>query len=1129
MNSWYETDHPQEYLYKNQNGHAASVTSNLLSFTSQLPGTGVVYSLIDAQPTHKKHLHYDRVMVPQVLEDSLPHMLVGEQREYDRGKWLEPTYFTAPKPIREAQIVNAPSQIWSGFKMNTIGNPENAKAKVHADSRDQALSSHAATVETAMRANKFTNRENQSMVLNWNRGIDQNADPDIAAEAPQEPEVQTEGEIPATHRGVEEDSDSESDVPRRKPLGQSNLERQNRQGDIKSSDFFNAEAAQQSFAANAERIRAQRQNRSSKTPQLLDSSSDLKHVNCQVLQPNVVWADKVRETEREAAENNNEFEKLTPSAATNTRERIHRSGRPRFGYDGADEECDGNNEEVPHTHNINERRSQISDEFEFDPTLPGFNPRAYGADTRKENPSRGSNGTRSSGTTRVRESRKPARPHPSGSLIAPQSVTTTDPVPTMTHTPILSNRQSRTVPGNRLVDVDDDLVSEGLDASPKPPPGLVMRSSQRYRRESDHLQDDRAANASRTSPSVPLGDEPSRLSDNFSLSLSSSSVRTESTNMSYLPQTYITRPDVNQIGSDVLAQLLNTRERQMVSRPCTRERLADEEKRRYHHTMNLKAQNPGKKKSGGLQTIQNQKENKNNNKAQQFIQAQVEATRPKVHPLTTPAATRTETQPEPMTPRARQLAKSNPELAALHVDELGETALENLAVSFVTEMRPAIQAAQYLCGRLELEMQIGKLLVLEGGKADEKKVYESERWSRIFGSHRVNVKFTNILSSHGPDLDRILETKTKKLKTWNKEHPEPFLAHVHFDCHDNMGQTFRITLKEDGSYTVHGHTTIIHKTGVHCPGRIWDTCAILQGLPDWQEPFDKLEEDVAKFVSTVYVQEEERTVVHFRPLNSFVVTSILVQRSSLHDCRVPGEESLALKITEMKTLLIQTHKFDKTLHQAYEQDHDEMAIKNKIHYEVAIIDREMDETFSTCLNKTVGDASPAIVDVFTVQKARGMLGAALRLIDKIDWVGEENYGSLVRRDDEVVRRHEEIARTIGPPTVARSAIRPSQPVLYGTQTANTFAASTINGSGPLFPPGTPTQVRGIRANTQAQLYKDGDGNLFYLGSGGARVPVEPSAAGVPTEIYPKDSASQYGARKTRTNGAAYTEKPDRFW
>ncbi|KAK5106275.1 hypothetical protein LTS08_000393 [Lithohypha guttulata] len=1127
------------HLARHRSGAASRVDYNLLSFSCPLSGTGVRYQMLT--PPHR-----DRVMVHPTLTDTLEQALLGEERIYNSKTGKQELVERLKDLASSADKHTKPSKIWEGFELPTIGNPDNAVPRTPS-SGNSSLPSETARSRSSIPAaqpSRFMASQEQARLREWSKNIDLEADPATIPEEPIElEEVEDQG---ITKRRVE-DSESEDDETNNTAIGLTTSRRLVVADSDDESGPVSTKVGKRTKdtplqSLQEQRIQAIRVDRTNRVRETQDPTPVVR------LRPNTnpyVGADAffegVPRDGEEATEVMNTPQQLQKGTPVKSPPVQFRGG---FGLDGANDEEPAplqDSKDSPHlgpassvTPIFREPDQGMGTKARPNQYMPShnFDPSAYGS------PSRGPKTTQNRDfrniathqdkrqTARSKRGRSQSRPHPShhGGRSGSQ------PVPSH---PGIIHSQAHKQRENALIEIS---TMETAATSNNPPPGLTIRAEPpAYMNEQSNLLDSPLEEIQR--PSLkPVYYDTMYQNEESSFSASSSSGSLRPHGIQYVPQTTITRPDVPSMRNNMLHSLLAAKGRGYTTptKPLSRERIAEEDEistRKFYNTMNLQAPKDRKNRATNAETNV-QRQARIARARDELRQEASTASRSKQQSQQRPDSA--VTPPDPMTKKGLQAAKINSQMAALHIDAVQANARQQTTNQLLHLLRPIIEAARCFTGHINLEFQLGQLFVSPTSRIDTRKIYEIDKWKSIFeGSNSTaDVHFTNMLTSDGADIDGMLEVKIKKCKIWNKDNPGPSQSIIEFRCLDNLSQPFQIVLDARGKYTVNKGDSTVSKIAIHCPGKVWDTCAVLSGTAELNDITPEFEAEIQDFVSTVYMKAGKKAIVHFRPplSNSLTVLDVVLKRTSLHDCQVPGEEALQLKITEVKTLSTKAHISDKRLHVSVEERHDILANTSQVFYEVAVVNKDIEEAFQENKQLEVGEMTLATANnMLTHERINTMLQAALKLVDKVDWIGGKNYGTLRYKQDVDAKQRQEMAGTI-PPTVHNPTML--RPATIGRSIA---APRTAMGHGSTIGTNRTTAVQpihGIRAGTEAEIWQDPEGNLFYIGLGGAKIPVlrdDPDSTG--RDILPDDSASQIARAPQRAPNRRMSnyDKPNNFW
>ena len=699
-----------------------------------------------------------------------------------------------------------------------------------------------------------------------------------------------------------------------------------------------------------------------------------------------------------------------------------------------------------------------------------------------------------------------------------------------------------------LIDVSDDS-SPSRDPSP-PPPGFDLRIEPMK---------------GKPETSTPnLIDEPlqecrpiSRATDSDLISFSSGSrmpttsraSRASDESASYVNTVAYKGPNIRAMQNNTLAKLkamqAQTKEREHQAEAAKAQGQAQARarsnagngKQPFRSTMNLQAGNPGKK---GLPKQESKAEKK---KRQE--QALKEA-----YGDVAPVKSRKVEPDSDMSKKKRQLLYTNSNMAVANPEALPAESRQQATEGLMTGLSTVLEAARAFCGDLNFEVQLGQLLISSDSSIREKSV-TPKKWDKLFGptaKSPILTSFTGALTTNGADIDRALEVKASRGgKLWDASSPGPESVHYDFECQSKHGNQFLLVLHQTGQYELRNpNATTIGMVGLHCPGQVWDACAVVYGNEKWN-PSAELEATVRSFVDSIHVLPNRRELVLvFRQPddNELMIKNVSMRRVSLHQCLVLDYQDHQLQATEVKTLYTKVHPEDKKLWQAFEKSHVDMLQDGVVHYELSIVDTSIKEILNSNGTLELGElASPSAgKQLLKGDRIKKLVDLTAHMVSKIDWMGSRNNGTLARaaaaKADQTYRQQQSlppIARSKLNPLVSASRIDPSS--RHGGGSA--YPMSSAGGS-EVFIGRRP--VPGTRYGTLAEVYEDEHG-MFAKGFGGARVPLgDYSVLGAISEtpLEPDDSASQIGrvkrgsgyvgaASAVRRGAGMHSDKGPGFW
>lgn len=208
-----------------------------------------------------------------------------------------------------------------------------------------------------------------------------------------------------------------------------------------------------------------------------------------------------------------------------------------------------------------------------------------------------------------------------------------------------------------------------------------------------------------------------------------------------------------------------------------------------------------------------------------------------------------------------------------------------------------------------------------------------------------------------------------------------------------------------------------------------------------------------------------------------------MKRKSVHSCNLPGKSDFQLHITEVQTLYHQFHKDDKKLAQGFVKDYPQMINDGRLHYEFSLVHERVNKILETNADLELGELAHSWTesDIFSKEDMRSMVDLTRLFVSKIDGVGSQNIGTLLRKDVEKMIEEKQLA----PDPVAISSA----------------ALSRLN-------PGATTHIPGVRGGKAEIVWENGQ--PYAYGYGGALVPLVDRPPSGSDDGVPDDSASQAG-------------------
>ena len=668
-----------------------------------------------------------------------------------------------------------------------------------------------------------------------------------------------------------------------------------------------------------------------------------------------------------------------------------------------------------------------------------------------------------------------------------------------------------------------DIASTVTTGTVMPPPGYDIRIASEHSPQSTNLLDEPLNNIER--PLIPLGSS-SAVDQSFNSTVAGNYSGTFSDAGRYYVNTFNPRPDVAAMEQEQLERLLAQREeltrqsRGLTSNPPTRARtdttnmpeatsaasqptasssnarIEEEDEvasRRYHLTMGQRAPNPGKK--GKSQKPAETKKEREARIAKAKAEAhgdlpaarKLEMSSPRIGSSSDEVETDMSARKKQVLKKAGLMAETDPAAAE---DELRRVQ----TIKLTDSLKPLFEAGRAFSGKLRFEIQLGQVISAFPSTGGQYQFIDLHEWHKRFhpqlGMLPEVASFTNILTTNGADADRILDMKSPSpgpVIVWSRSDPIPREVTYEFQCQTKDNEEFWLVVNQNGTFDIQRSPTTVGMVNLHYPGQVWDACGIVSGF--MEHHFSEAVVAAANaFRSSLYIPPGSKQIsITYRlpDTNEMAVKNLVMKRKSLHNCNMVGKHDFQLQITEVQTLYHQFHKNDKKLGQAFVKDYAQMVNDGRLHYEVSLINKAINELLGENADLELGELTNTWTEakILSKETVRNMVDLTTLVVSKIDGIGSKNIGTLFRKDMERLVQERQFAPD--PAAAIASAAAMSR--------INLDAASHIQG------------VRGGRADVVWQ-----DGQPYAFGFGGALVPIMGGMASGPDEVLPDDSASQVG-------------------
>lgn len=671
-----------------------------------------------------------------------------------------------------------------------------------------------------------------------------------------------------------------------------------------------------------------------------------------------------------------------------------------------------------------------------------------------------------------------------------------------------------------------DTSAASITGPIMPPSGFDSRfeSPEEASPQSPNLLDEPLGNIQ--GPSTPLANpSPVNPPQNFPLEAGRSPYNSSSSGRLYV-NTFNPKPDVAAMEEEQLQMLLAQREKlarksrrppptsptaadmgstslqaaagspENMAAPLSHAQLQAEDEvgtRRFHRTMGQRAPNPGKKGKPRKQEETKKERDARIAKAKAEAHGEISVARKPHKPSPKPMSSSDEVDKD-MSARKRQALKKSGLMAETDPAAAEDELRRSQATNLIDSLTPLFEAGRAFSGKLRFEVQFGQVISSFPSNGGQYQFIDLQEWHRRFhprlGIRPEVASFTNVLTTNGADADRILDMKSPNpgsITVWSRTEPIEREVTYEFQCQTMDNEEFWLAVSQNGRFEIRPSSATVGMANLHFPGQIWDACAIFGGVMNHQFS-DAVVAAAATFVSSLYIPPGLRKIsITYRlpDTNEMTVRNLIMKRKSMHDCNMPGKRDFQLQITEVQTLYHQFHKNDKKLGQGFVKDFSQMVNDGRLHYEVSLVHKGINELLEENANLELGELTDAwtVPEILSMEAMRNMVDLTTLVVSKIDGIGSKNIGTLFRREVERLAEERPSALDAAAAPVSRAAL----------SRLNLDAASHIQG------------VRGGRAD----IVWD-NGQPYAFGFGGALVPIMDRRESSSDEVVPDDSASQAG-------------------
>ncbi|KAG2006441.1 hypothetical protein GB937_008729 [Aspergillus fischeri] len=266
-----------------------------------------------------------------------------------------------------------------------------------------------------------------------------------------------------------------------------------------------------------------------------------------------------------------------------------------------------------------------------------------------------------------------------------------------------------------------------------------------------------------------------------------------------------------------------------------------------------------------------------------------------------------------LTPMPKGTQKSEREavnVAGCRKNELAAEPAENSMARDVENLfealKQTLEAAEYFQGSLNLEVQLGLILIpLLPKTCSEGSTVSLTEWTKIFQSQTgipsPTTKFISRLTTSGIDIDYLVDLKTSapegKRRIFEQDYSE-YSVFYEFHCRTRTGQVLVLSVDEQGKFNIKNPNVGLGAVNLHFPRQVWDASVVLSGTPS-DAAVDREFEAAAKYlIEHLWVQPDTSLVQIFTrlpPGDKITIEKVYMKRWTRHRFIRPPKSIIAAK------------------------------------------------------------------------------------------------------------------------------------------------------------------------------------------------------------------------------------------
>ncbi|RLM00707.1 hypothetical protein CFD26_107272 [Aspergillus turcosus] len=223
-------------------------------------------------------------------------------------------------------------------------------------------------------------------------------------------------------------------------------------------------------------------------------------------------------------------------------------------------------------------------------------------------------------------------------------------------------------------------------------------------------------------------------------------------------------------------------------------------------------------------------------------------------------------------------------------------------------LKQTLEAAEYFPGSLNLEVQLGLILIpLLPKTCTEGSIISLAEWTKIFQSQTgipsPTTKFISRLTTSGTDVDYLVDLKTSasegKRRIFEQDYSD-FSVFYEFHCRTRTGHMLVISVDEQGKFDIKKPTATLGAVNLHFPSQVWDASVVLSGTPNYGAVDGEFEEAAKYLIEHLWVQPNTSLVQIFTrlpPGDKITIEKVYMKRWTRHRFIRPSHSIVTAKAT----------------------------------------------------------------------------------------------------------------------------------------------------------------------------------------------------------------------------------------